>query len=97
MREWCGCGASIRARRKDVLVWRDKHRHDSKEEPEPEKQGSFADTQIAHSDPIDAYSETYTPTVNARIGFTPNGYSIRSVALAEQLRAKALKNLGRDA
>ena len=72
MREYCGCGASIRARRKDVLVWRDNHIHEGRPKPEPEKKGSFADTQIAHSDPIDAYSETYTPTVNARIGFTPN-------------------------
>lgn len=26
MREWCGCGASVRARRKDVLDWRVAHR-----------------------------------------------------------------------
>lgn len=26
MREWCGCGAAIRARRRDVLAWRHDHR-----------------------------------------------------------------------
>lgn len=25
MREWCGCGAAIRARRRDVLTWRTEH------------------------------------------------------------------------
>ena len=53
-------------------AWRDSHYHDGKPDPEPEKQGSFADTQIAHNEPLDAYSPTYSPTVNARIGFQPN-------------------------
>ena len=99
MREGCGCGAWVHGRRKDVLAWRTNHRHDSKEEPEPDKNG--AESRVEHSGtrqydqvgPDGAGQDV--PVVQARIGFTPNGYSIRSVALAEKLRAKALKNLGR--
>ena len=73
MREWCGCGASIRARRKDVLVWRDKHRHDAQSEPEPDKNGAQAQVETAWRPGFTDDSIRSIPDVQARIGFTPNG------------------------
>lgn len=75
MREWCGCGASIRARRSDVLRWRTTHRHDGKEEPEPQREGAHAYVENAGArtheyGERDGYQDM--PVVNARIGFTPN-------------------------
>ena len=57
MREWCGCGAGIRGRRKDIREWRTTHRHD-RDNPEPEPQGAFADSQIGFR-PIPGY-ESFT-------------------------------------
>lgn len=70
MREWCNCGSSIRAQRKDVLAWRTSHRHDAHTEPEPEpdKQGSTSHIELRWQPP----HEPSMPVVQARIGFTPN-------------------------
>ncbi len=46
MREWCGCGASIRARRRDVLTWRKEHRCVPPTEEPPGQYGGGSDTQI---------------------------------------------------
>lgn len=73
MREWCACGAAIRSRSyKRVLEWRDNHNHPGRAEPEePEKNGAYADAQLAHP----RYFETdaighYDPIVTAKtVGF----------------------------
>jgi len=75
VQEWCQCGASIKARRKDVIAWRTEHRHDVTPEPEPEKQGAFAQAEHAgprtheHGERSEAHD---MPIVYARIGFVPN-------------------------
>lgn len=72
MREWCSCGASIRARRGDVLVWRQSHRCNVGDpEPEPQKQGSLSRLEQSE-EPRGTYDgQRYLPTINARIiGFT---------------------------
>jgi len=38
MREWCGCGAAIRARRRDVIAWRTAHRCVTQPAEEPSQQ-----------------------------------------------------------
>lgn len=74
MQEWCHCGASIKARRKDVLAWRGAHTcPDRTVEPEP--QGAHA--QVEHAGPRrfehgEYDSERDFPVVVARMGFTPN-------------------------
>ena len=75
MQEWCACGASIKARRRDVLAWRKTHGC-VKAEAEPDKQGAFA--QAEHAGPRSyehgERSESHDmPIVYARIGFVPNG------------------------
>lgn len=76
MREWCSCGCSIRARRKDVLEWRTSHRHDSKPEEEPDKQGSMAMLEHAGRRYFESEGSelgcVQTPIIQARIGFQPN-------------------------
>jgi hypothetical protein len=66
MREWCGCGAGIHARPKQVALWRVNHKHDS-EEPGPQKNGSEANTERAAQVDYDQ-----GPFFSARIGFRPN-------------------------
>lgn len=67
MREWCGCGAAIRARRHDVLKWRNDHNHPGTQaDPEPERNGAHA--QVEHAG--HRYFETNDhPVINARVGF----------------------------
>lgn len=74
MREWCNCGSSIRASRRDVIAWRGTHRHskDSDPTPEPDKQGSIADTQLAYRDSGRFDGERFIPDIQMRMGFTPN-------------------------
>ena len=75
MREWCGCGASIRARRKDVIAWRTNHWHQTAEEPEPQKEGAFSQNEHAgrrsyeHGESSEGHD---FPIVYARMGFNPN-------------------------
>lgn len=71
MREWCSCGASIRATRRDVLQWRTSHRHDAND-PEPQKQGTQSQVETAWRDPTTDDGLRVIPDVRARIGFTPN-------------------------
>ncbi len=75
MREWCGCGASIRARRRDVIAWRTNHWHHGQPEPEPEKQGSFSQAEHAgrrtYEHGEDSSQHDF-PIVYARMGFNPN-------------------------
>lgn len=73
MREWCSCGASIRARRKDVIAWRGTHHHSNAEQPEQEPDRQGAQAQIEHAGR--RYLEiggTDAPIVQASIGFQPN-------------------------
>lgn len=62
MREWCGCGAAIRARRRDVLTWRAEHRCTPPSEPTPGQYGGDArvETNYQQTD----FADT--------IGFRPN-------------------------
>lgn len=75
MREWCGCGASIRASRRDVIAWRTTHQHQGQPTPEPEMQGSFSQAELAgrrtyeHGENSDRHD---FPIVYARMGFNPN-------------------------
>lgn len=46
MREWCGCGAAVRAGRRDVLAWREQHRCVPKGEDPPMQYGGDANTQV---------------------------------------------------
>ncbi len=69
MREWCGCGAAIRARRSDVLKWRNNHNHPGESAPDdPERNGSHA--HIEHAGPRYFEHESAwgpdAPIVNAR-------------------------------
>ena len=75
MREWCSCGASIRARRRDVIRWRGAHRHDQQEQQqEPDRQG--AQSQVEHAGPRYYEHEANYPGVDHPIvqalGFQPN-------------------------
>jgi hypothetical protein len=68
MREFCSCGSGITTiSRRQVRYWRENHRHDAQEQPEPDKNGAEAITErrysTEHGDPYEA---------TARIGFTPN-------------------------
>ena len=72
MREWCSCGSSIRASRRDVLQWRTAHRHDKDVDPKPDKQGSQAQVETANREPAYVDGERYIPDIQARMGFQPN-------------------------
>lgn len=74
MREWCNCGSSICARRRDVLVWRTTHQHGVKEEtvPEPDKQGATSQAELAYREPGRYDGVRFTPDIQTRMGFTPN-------------------------
>ncbi len=63
MREWCGCGAAIRARRSDVLNWRATHRCVPASEDPPGQYGGDSTTERN----IDQ-----TWIGEDRIGFRPN-------------------------
>jgi hypothetical protein len=65
MQQWCSCGAAIRTFSPSrVRAWADNHRHDQASEPEPEKQGSFAQAELSHQDDYAGYG--------MRIGFQRN-------------------------
>lgn len=74
MQESCACGASIKARRKDVVEWRGQHTcPDRTVEPEP--QGAHAQVEHAggrtheHGERSESHD---MPIVYARVGFVPN-------------------------
>ena len=56
-----------------MIAWRTSHRHDSREEPEPDKQGSQAHVELAFRDPFSERFTSRLPDVQARVGFVPNG------------------------
>jgi len=62
VREWCGCGSSIRARRSDVLTWRSTHRFVPASEPTPGQYGGDARVETNYQQT--AFTDT--------IGFRPN-------------------------
>lgn len=73
MREWCACGSAVRGSYRRVAEWRSTHRCTlGQPELEPPKQGAFS--HIEQSDEPRGLSDAmrFAPTVNARIGFTPN-------------------------
>lgn len=72
MREWCHCGAAIRASRRDVIRWRDTHRCPDKPEEAPEPEGAQAHVEQAYEAPGRFDGQRFIPTINASIGFTPN-------------------------
>lgn len=48
MKEWCGCGAGIEGKPRQVKRWRTEHRHpEPTPEREPEKGGSTSSVQVA--------------------------------------------------
>jgi hypothetical protein len=64
MHEWCGCGAGVRGRRRDVLTWRTEHRcAPQAAEDTPGQYGGGSDTTINGSQ-VDLYGA---------IGFQRNG------------------------
>ncbi len=63
MREWCGCGAAIRARRRDVLAWRTEHRCTPAAEDQPGQYGGDSHTEI---------NQSQTWFGEDRVGFKPN-------------------------
>lgn len=63
MREWCGCGAAIRARRADVLTWRREHTCPPRGEDAPGQYGGGSHLEINHDQ---------TWIGQDRIGFRPN-------------------------
>ncbi|HEU5223447.1 MAG TPA: hypothetical protein VFU07_07175 [Candidatus Lumbricidophila sp.] len=67
MREWCGCGAAIYGRRRDVLTWRTTHHHAG---PEPERNGSHAQAELTQPRyfEYDGHAAS-TPIVQACTGF----------------------------
>jgi hypothetical protein len=69
VREWCSCGAAIRARRADVIAWRREHRCPDRPEPDSGAHVS-AGAFVQHAGDRDFDGEH--PIVQARIGFTPN-------------------------
>lgn len=73
IREWCGCGAAFHSHSiRRVREWRHGHYHDGKPDPEPEKQGTTAQVEMAYRDTARDDSERRIPDINARMGFNPN-------------------------
>lgn len=73
MREWCSCGAAIRAPKRTVIQWRTGHQHGSAEpEREPDKQGTEAHTETAWRPTATDDGQRIIPDITARIGFQPN-------------------------
>ncbi len=66
VKEWCGCGAAIRASKGEVVKWRSNHLHEGKPADEPQRQGAFSSSEIGPN-----YYMGEAP-IEARIGFTPN-------------------------
>lgn len=66
MREWCSCGAAIRARRRDVLTWRTQHTCPDR----PTDQVHISTGAIVEHSGA-RYFDGEMPIVTARIGFAP--------------------------
>lgn len=67
MREWCSCGAAVRARRRDVLAWRAQHTCPDRPTLEPDTHiGTGA--QVEHAG--ERWYDGENPIIQARIGFT---------------------------
>ena len=74
MREWCWCGSAFYClSHKRMTEWRTNHRHDSKNDPEPDKQGSQSQAELAYRPPYIDRNTSLIPDVQVRMGFTPNG------------------------
>lgn len=58
MREWCGCGAGIHGKPKQVAKWRKTHLHPQADGP----QGTTSQAELSYQD----------DTRETRMGFTPN-------------------------
>lgn len=63
MREWCGCGAAIRARRHDVITWRIEHRCTPQAEQPPGQYGGGSHIETNYAQ---------TSFADDRVGFRPN-------------------------
>lgn len=72
MRESCSCGASVRGSRRSVVDWRANHRHTAEDAPEPDKQGTTSQAELAYREPGRFDGERFIPEVQMRMGFTPN-------------------------
>ena len=72
MREWCSCGAAIRARYSRIKEWRTQHHCPDRPANEPEPQGTVAIVEQADEPSGHFDGMRYFPTIQARIGFTPN-------------------------
>jgi len=65
MQEWCACGAAYKTRNyRRLLNWREHHRLEPQQAPEPEMQGSFAQAELSHQDDYADY--------DTRLGFQAN-------------------------
>jgi len=63
MQEWCTCSASFRTRSyRRLLRWRNDHRHEATEQPEPEPQGAQAVVERSFQEEADDF----------RLGFQPD-------------------------
>lgn len=63
MQEWCTCNASFKTRSYRRLThWRDNHRHEIAEQPEPEPQGAQSLVERSYQD----------DDTEVRTGFTRN-------------------------
>lgn len=63
MREWCGCGAAIRASRRHVIQWRTQHHCPNKHDTEPDGIVQLNGAQIEHG------AHYISDGLEARIGF----------------------------
>lgn len=68
MREWCSCGAAVRASRRDVLAWRAEHH--CPDRPAPAGMHVSGGAYVENSGP--RYYDGEAPIVTARIGFRRN-------------------------
>lgn len=73
--ERCGCGASIRASRRDVIAWRTSHWHQGQAAPEPDREGASSQAELAerrtHEHGENSKVHDFS-IVYARMGFNPN-------------------------
>ncbi len=66
MREWCSCGAAIRASRRDVLQWRTSHR--CPDRPTPDDTHITTGAMVEHAGTRHYDGDTPIP----QAGFRPN-------------------------
>jgi hypothetical protein len=63
MQEWCTCNASFKTRSyRRLKQWRDNHRHEIAEQPDPEPQGSQSLVERSYQD----------DDMSVRVGFQVN-------------------------